>query len=101
MAETKSAAQQFAEQKAREAISRRYVDPTLLDPDRQEQINRNRLTGQFAQSLSVDRRAGSHSHHADGRTPLSQSLAAIIRRDPLQAMIAAVLVGFAAALVTR
>jgi hypothetical protein len=95
MAETKSAAEQFAEQQAREAISRRYIDPATLDPDRQELIDKNRILGEY----TFDYAEGTIRPERVPAAP-ETSLVEAIRQRPLQAMVLAAAIGVAVALIS-
>ena len=82
MADTKSAAEQFAEQQAREAIGQRYIDPATLDPDRQEQLDKNRVPGQLDPTFDPSDDGESSS----GMAPVAKerSLSSALKQRPLR-----------------
>ena len=96
----KSVAELFAEQQAREAISQRYIDPASLNPDRQEQIDRNRIPGEIA--LAFDAFDYGRAAVRRRRSPgLQETFGGFINRSPLQAVLTAAALGFAIALIVR
>ncbi len=95
MAETKSAAEQFAEQQAKEAISQRYIDPMTLDPDRQDQIDKNRVPGEFGADASLENTA------TPAPDPIETTFSGPAAGRPLDAILAVAVIGFVAVLIWR
>src|SRR4029079_12831159 len=95
--------EKFAQEQARQAISQRYLardDNPDLDPDRQDQLDRNRIPGelgteQLAPLSAVKARSAAEERESRLAAFMPTSVSAAARDQPYLTMALAAAVGFA------
>ena len=97
----KSPEQELAEERARLAISRQYLaggDDPSLTPERQEQLDKNRIPGQFGEEPTPNTDLlsgpGEGLHHSGSPNAELSSTAVPLRTYPSSAVAFAAVVGF-------